>query len=101
MIVLNILFIPVYGFVSCAWITLIVYGLMCVVSYILGAKYYPVPYQITQYCIVIGASILLWLLFLGLESHISVKSIHIVIKVIILSLMLLIIWMLQPKRKIA
>lgn len=100
-IVLNILFIPVYGFVSCAWITLIVYGLMCVVSYILGAKYYPVPYQITQYCIVIGASILLWLLFLGLESHISVKSIHIVIKVIILSLMLLIIWMLQPKRKIA
>lgn len=47
-IVINIIFIPIIGFMACAYATLIAYGLMMVISFSLGKKYYPVPYDITR-----------------------------------------------------
>lgn len=44
----NIIFIPKIGFMACAYATLIAYGLMMLVSYSLGKKYYPVPYDISR-----------------------------------------------------
>ncbi len=45
-IVINILFIPKYGFVASAYGTLICYTAMAVLCYLLGQKYYPVSYPI-------------------------------------------------------
>jgi O-antigen/teichoic acid export membrane protein len=45
-IVLNIIWIPTMGYMGSAWATLIVYFFMAAASYILGRKYYPVPYQV-------------------------------------------------------
>ncbi|MGB0369294.1 MAG: lipopolysaccharide biosynthesis protein [Flavobacteriales bacterium] len=45
-IVLNLMFIPVYGYMASAWATLICYGSMMLASYFLGQKYYPVPYEV-------------------------------------------------------
>lgn len=45
-IVLNVLFIPTYGYTACAWATLAAYGTMMIVSYILGQKHFPVKYNI-------------------------------------------------------
>ncbi|BDC97962.1 oligosaccharide flippase family protein [Persicobacter psychrovividus] len=45
-IVLNYFLIPVIGYMGSAWATFAVYGGMTVVSYILGKKHYPVPYQV-------------------------------------------------------
>ncbi len=47
-IVLNILWIPTLGFVGSAWATLICYTAMAVVSYVLGQKYFPVPYPLQR-----------------------------------------------------
>ncbi|WP_299127098.1 oligosaccharide flippase family protein [uncultured Winogradskyella sp.] len=47
-IAFNITFIPKIGFMACAYATLIAYGLMMLISYILGRKYYPVPYDINR-----------------------------------------------------
>lgn len=47
-IVINIVFIPIIGFMACAYATLIAYGLMMVISFSLGKKYYPVPYDLTR-----------------------------------------------------
>ena len=44
-ILLHILFLRQYGFMASAWITLIVYFAMMVISYILGQKFYPIPYK--------------------------------------------------------
>lgn len=41
----NLIFIPKIGFMACAYATLIAYGLMMFISYALGRKYYPVPYE--------------------------------------------------------
>src|ERR1700741_3716400 len=45
-LVLNFTFIPVYGYMACAWTTLASYFIMMVLSYILGQKYYPVKYNL-------------------------------------------------------
>lgn len=44
----NIVFIPKIGFMACAYATLIAYGLMMLISYVLGRKYYPVPYDVSR-----------------------------------------------------
>lgn len=44
----NIIFIPKIGFMACAYATLIAYGLMMLMSYGLGRKYYPVPYDVPR-----------------------------------------------------
>lgn len=45
-IVLNVIFIPKYGYLASAWATFACYGSMMVASYFLGRKYYPVPYEV-------------------------------------------------------
>ncbi len=44
----NVLFIPVFGYMACAWVTLVSYGGMAFVCYALGQRHYPVPYRIGQ-----------------------------------------------------
>ncbi len=44
-IVLNVLFIPYYGYIAAAWTTLICYFLMCVLVYYAGKKYIKIPYN--------------------------------------------------------
>ena len=99
-ILLNITLIPIWGFVACAWITLLVYALMTVASYILGHRYYPIPYYLGKYLLLIIISVIIWLLSKEIICQIHVKSVEIIIYLTLLALMLLIIWLLQPKRKI-
>ena len=47
-ILLNLLFIPKYGFVASAWITLVAYAVMMCLSYFWGQKNYPIPYQVKK-----------------------------------------------------
>jgi len=47
-IVLNVLFIPIYGYLASAWISLTAYTLMMVSSYIWGQKNYPIPYDLKK-----------------------------------------------------
>ncbi len=45
-IALNLLLIPIIGFIASAWATLCTYATMVFLSYFFGKKHYPVPYQI-------------------------------------------------------
>lgn len=45
-IALNILLLKKYGFMVSAWITFAAYLVMMITSYLLGQKYYPIPYRI-------------------------------------------------------
>jgi O-antigen/teichoic acid export membrane protein len=44
-IVLNIWWVPVFGYTGSAWATFICYFSMMVICYLMGAKYYPIPYH--------------------------------------------------------
>jgi O-antigen/teichoic acid export membrane protein len=43
-IVLNIWWIPIFGYTGSAWATFICYLFMMITSYVLGQKHYPIPY---------------------------------------------------------
>lgn len=45
-IAFNYIMIPIIGFMASAWATLIAYGSMMLISYQLGKKHYPVPYDV-------------------------------------------------------
>lgn len=44
-LVFNYLLIPIWSYMGSAVATLLAYGSMMLISYILGAKYYPIPYD--------------------------------------------------------
>ncbi|RYU86175.1 polysaccharide biosynthesis protein [Mucilaginibacter terrigena] len=47
-IVLNVVFIPYYGYIASAWISLAAYASMMIMSYLWGQKNYPIPYDIKK-----------------------------------------------------
>ncbi|WP_170827331.1 lipopolysaccharide biosynthesis protein [Arcticibacter eurypsychrophilus] len=47
-IVLNVLFIPEYGYIASAWISFTAYTTMMVMSYLTGQKHYPIPYDVKK-----------------------------------------------------
>lgn len=44
----NVIMIPKIGFFASAWATLFAYGCMMIISYFVGKKHYPVPYQLQK-----------------------------------------------------
>lgn len=58
-IIFNILFIPVFGYMASAWATLLAYGLITILSYLYGKKYYPIPYENKKMILYIGVSFVL------------------------------------------
>lgn len=57
-ILLNVLLIPILGFMAAAYATLAAYGGMMVISYIYGQKYYKVPYDLKRLALYLGVSVL-------------------------------------------
>ncbi len=47
-IVINLTFIEKIGFMACAYATLLAYGFMMLISFALGKRYYPVPYDLKR-----------------------------------------------------
>ncbi|NOT85120.1 MAG: oligosaccharide flippase family protein [Methylococcaceae bacterium] len=45
---LNLMWIPLFGYVGSAWATLVCYASMALVSYLLGRHYYPVAYDLKR-----------------------------------------------------
>lgn len=43
-----VLFVPIYGYVACAWATVACNGIMLLLSYFVGRKRYPVPYPLRK-----------------------------------------------------
>jgi O-antigen/teichoic acid export membrane protein len=58
-IVLNVVLIPRYSYMASAWISLIAYASMMIMSYIWGKKNYPIPYNLKKNLAYIVASIIL------------------------------------------
>lgn len=59
-VLINVIFIPVYGYWASAWATLIVYGLQMIASYWLGQKYYPIKYNLRKFGLYFGLALALF-----------------------------------------
>ena len=47
-VILNLIFIPLYGYVASAWISLAAYASMMLLSYFMGQRNYPIPYNVKK-----------------------------------------------------
>ena len=56
-IVINIVFIPIYGYYASAWATFFVYGFQMLVSYFLGQRYYPIKYNLRKFFLYFGLAV--------------------------------------------
>ena len=55
---INYFFIPTYGYIACAWATMLCYGTMMIISYVWGKKAYPIPYawkKLVAYIVIVIA----------------------------------------------
>jgi O-antigen/teichoic acid export membrane protein len=57
---LNILLIPLIGFMGSAWANLGCYTLMMVLSYTIGQKHYPIPYDLKKFFLYLVLSVGIW-----------------------------------------
>lgn len=63
---LNVIWIPlsgdhlIYGYMGSAWATFACYTVMMALAYLIGQKYYPIPYNLKKFFGYIGLSVLLY-----------------------------------------
>lgn len=58
-IVLNFILIPKFSYMGSAWVSMAAYATMTIISYVLGQKYYPIPYNLKKILAYIIVSTLL------------------------------------------
>jgi O-antigen/teichoic acid export membrane protein len=83
-ITLNVILIPVYGYKGSAFALFVTFFGMMVISYFLGQKYYPIPYNLKR--------IFTYFLIAGILFLISIITIHIspIVKYLINTVLLII-----------
>lgn len=57
---LNVLLVPRYGYMGCAWASFACYGTMMVVSYIYGRIHYPIGYRVPRLAFYFFSALALW-----------------------------------------
>jgi len=68
---LNIIFMPIYGYMAAAWITFLCYFLMMSASYWLGQRKYPVPYEVGKIVLYIVAAVAMYGLSLWVRPSLN------------------------------
>ncbi|WP_100613733.1 lipopolysaccharide biosynthesis protein [Confluentibacter citreus] len=73
-IVFNLVMINKIGFIAAAWATLAAYGIMMVLSYLIGQRYYAVPYDIKRILCYLTVSIVLSILCLNTNANYYINT---------------------------
>ena len=59
LILVNVIFVPHYGYMACAWAGVAAYGTAMLLSYFTGQKYYPMPYPLREMAIYVVVTAIL------------------------------------------
>jgi O-antigen/teichoic acid export membrane protein len=79
-IVLNVIFIPKYSYMASAWISLIAYASMMIMSYVWGQKHYPIPYNLKKnLAYIVSAIIIVFLSFSVFKRNLLVGNVLLVL----------------------
>ena len=78
-VVLNLLLIPVLGFVGSAWATLCCYFLMATCSFILGRKFYPIPYPLRRISLYFGLMLIFYFMSMQWSFGMALDSVYLIV----------------------
>jgi O-antigen/teichoic acid export membrane protein len=88
----------IHGYLGSAYATLACYTTMMVIGYLLGQKYYPVPYNLKKFFGYTGLA----LLFFGISSQVkpTVWVINVFFNTVLLAIFLTIVWLTERKKAV-
>ena len=62
LLTVNVIFVPIYGYMACAWGGFAGYGVAMLISYFVGQKYYPIDYPLKDIAIYILLAVVFFFL---------------------------------------
>ncbi len=97
-ILLNILLVPIYGYLGCAITTFICYLTMLIIGYVWGQKYFPVPYNLGRILTYAVLSISFYFLVKWSDANLEVKPlIDGLIRIVLLFVFILVAYTFEGK----
>lgn len=78
-IILNIWWLPIFGFYGAAWATLICYSIMLIICYVLGQKKYAIPYRVRDFFIYLMIGLVIYGISEILSPYIAQYNILIIL----------------------
>jgi O-antigen/teichoic acid export membrane protein len=60
LLIVNVVFVPRYGYMACAWGGFAGYGVAMLISYIVGQKYYPINYPLKEIALYVVLALVLY-----------------------------------------
>ena len=74
-VVLNLIFIPKFGYMASAWISLTAYTLMMILSYLWGQRNYPIPYNLKKnICYLLSSICIVFVAFIVFERNLLIGN---------------------------
>ena len=67
-----VLFVPIYGYMACAWATVACNGLMLILSYMVGRKRYPIPYPLRKIAMYVLLAVVLFMVGMYMPTDVAV-----------------------------
>lgn len=65
---LNIIFVPRFGYIACAWAAFACYGMMMAASYLIGQKKYPISYPVRRIAVYLAVAVSLYVISILAET---------------------------------
>ncbi len=97
-ILINIVFIPTYGYMASAYATLIVYAAQMIASFLLSRKYYPIKYNIRKFFLYMGAAVVLF--FIGTAIKLETVWLQYFLRNLILILFVALVYLMEKPTKV-
>ncbi len=83
-ILINLTFIPTYGYMASAYATMLVYAAQMIASFMLSRKYYPIRYNIRKFFLYMGVALLFF--FIGTAIQLETEWLQYVLRNLLLVL---------------
>ena len=74
LIAIDVLFIPRYSYMACAWAGFAAYGICMVTSYFFGQKYYPINYPLRDIASYVALAVVLFVAMTWGNAHLATWS---------------------------
>ncbi len=96
-LIVNYFFIPYFGYLACAWATLLCYSSMMIISYLWGQRVYRVPYATKKLITYFAIMLIFYFTDMGICSLTPLVSVHLISGSIFLSIYLALIFRIERK----
>lgn len=79
LIAVNVIFVPQYGYMACAWAGFAGYGTAMILSYFVGQKYYPINYPLKSIGVYVAITLLFFVVMHLAEAYVPNMALRLVI----------------------